>query len=197
MSDKKPPPYLDVVANAFKTAQAWRTATLVVSAVAVMLAFALVSSARNTPVVLVPEALATSGERMTVTTNGEIRGTSNEYVANVAMGDLSLILNFTPENVVTQHKRFLNRVTDDLYVQQKEALLAQANQLKKDNLTQSFFPSEVRVAPEGNRAVIQGTQIRYVAGKEMQRVSLTYVISYKVYKGYMHVADLHQETSAK
>lgn len=197
MSEKKPPPYLDVVANAFKTAQAWRTATFVVSTVAVMLAFALVSSARNTPVVLVPEAVATSGERMTVTTNGEIRGTSSEYVANTAMGDLSLILNFTPENVVTQHKRFLNRVTDDLYVQQKESLLAQAEQLKKDNITQSFYPSEVRVAPEGNRAVIRGTQIRYVAGKEMQRVSLTYVISYKVYKGYMHVADLHQETSAK
>lgn len=195
MSEKKPPPYLDVVANAFKTAQAWRTATFVVGAVAIALAFALVSSTRNTPVVLVPENLATSSDRMTVTTNGEIKGTSNEYVANVAMGDLSLILNFTPENVVTQHKRFLNRVTDDLYVQQKETLLAQAAQLKSDNITQSFFPSEVRVTPEGNSAVIQGTQIRYVGGKEMQRVSLTYVISYKVYKGYMHVADLHQETS--
>jgi type IV conjugative transfer system protein TraE len=195
MSEKKPPPYLDVVANAFKTAQAWRTATFVVGAVAIALAFALVSSTRNTPVVLVPESLATSSDRMTVTTNGEIKGTSNEYVANVAMGDLSLILNFTPENVVTQHKRFLNRVTDDLYVQQKETLLAQATQLKSDNITQSFFPSEVRVTPEGNSAVIQGTQIRYVGGKEMQRVSLTYVISYKVYKGYMHVADLHQETS--
>jgi type IV conjugative transfer system protein TraE len=195
MSEKKPPPYLDVVANAFKTAQAWRTATFVVGAVAIALAFALVSSTRNTPVVLVPESLATSSDRMTVTTNGEIKGTSNEYVANVAMGDLSLILNFTPENVVTQHKRFLNRVTDDLYVQQKEKLLAQAAQLKSDNITQSFFPSEVRVTPEGNSAVIEGTQIRYVGGKEMQRVSLTYVISYKVYKGYMHVADLHQATS--
>lgn len=197
MSEKKPPPYLDVVANAFKTAQAWRTATLVVSAVAVMLAFALVTSARNTPVVLVPEALATSGERMTVTTNGEIRGTSSEYVANVAQGDLSLILNFTPENVITQHKRFLNRLTDDLYNKQKVDLLVQAERLKKDGITQSFFPSEVRVTPEGNRAVIKGTQIRYVAGKELQRDSITYVISYKVYKGYMHVSDLQQDANAR
>lgn len=197
MSEKKTPPYLDVVANAFKTAQAWRTATFVVSSVAAMLAFALVQNARNTPVVLVPYELASSGERMTVTTNGEIRGTSNEYLANVAMGDLGLILNFTPDNVLTQHKRFLNRVTEDLYAQQKEQLLGLAEQLKKDNITQSFYPSEVRVTPEGNRAVITGTQIRYLAGKEMQRVKLTYVISYKVYKGYMHVSDLRQETDAK
>lgn len=196
MSDNKAP-YLDVLANAFKTVNAWRNATFFLGAVVVILAYALVYSARNTPVVLVPYDLATSSERVTVTTNGEIRGTSNEYVANVALGDLSLILNYTPENVVTQHKRFLNRLTEDLYAEQKENLLGLADDLKRKDITQSFFPSEVKVSPEGNKVVVSGTQVRFLAGKELQRVKLTYVIAYKVYKGFMHVADLHQETAAK
>lgn len=197
MSDKKPPQYLDVVANAFKTAQAWKAACFFLGAVSLLLAYALVSSARNTPVVLVPYELATSGERMKVTTNGEIKGTSSEYLANVALGDLSLILNYTPDNVITQHKRFLNRVTDELYAQQRETLLGLAAELKKQGITQSFYPSEVRVTPEGTRVLIVGTQVRYMAGKEMQRVQLRYQISYTVYKGFMHVADLHQETNEK
>lgn len=198
MSDKHPPQpqYLDVIANAFKTAQAWKFATFTVGAVAAILAFALVSSTRNTPVVLVPYELATASERMTVTTNGEIKGTSHEYLANIALGDLSLILNFSPDNVVTQHKRFLNRLTEDLYALQKETLLGLADDLKRKGITQSFYPQEVRVTPEGTRVVITGTQIRYMAGKEMQRAPLTYIVSYKVYKGYMHVADLRQENAS-
>lgn len=197
MSDKKTPSYLDVIANVSRTAQAWRFSTFVLTGLVVVLTYALVHSARNTPVVLVPYELASSGERMTVTTNGEIRGTSNEYVANIAMGDLSLILNFTPDNVLTQHKRFLNRVTEELYAQQKETLLGLAEELKKKGVTQSFYPTEVRVASDGARVVVRGTQIRYLAGKELQRVTMTYVISYKAYKGYMHVADLRQESAGE
>lgn len=195
MSDKQTG-YLDAVANAFKAVQAWKTATLFLGGVVLVLVFALIYQARNTPVVLVPFDLASSGKQMTVTTNGEIRGTSFEYMANTAMSDASLILNFIPDDVVTQTTRFLNRLTEDLYGQQREALLAQAEDFKKRGVTQSFYPAEVRVSSDGTRVEIDGTQIRWVGGKETLRTQVTYVITYKVFKGYLHVADLRQKSDA-
>ncbi|MNR71644.1 TraE protein [compost metagenome] len=194
MSDHSKSNYLDVIANAFKTAQAWRTASMFLGAIALMLAAALIYQQRNTPVVLVPYDLASSGKQMTVTTNGEIRGTSYEYMANTALSDASLILNFIPDNVVTQTTRFLNRLTDDLYGQQREPLLAQADDFKRRGVTQSFYPADIRVSPDGKRVEIDGTQLRWVGGKETLRTKLTYVITYKVFKGYLHVADLRQQT---
>jgi hypothetical protein len=197
MFEKKTKPYLDVVANAFSTVQAWRTTTFFLGALAAFLAYQLVHQSQNTPVILVPYDLAANGTNMKVVTNGEIRGTSVEYMANVAMADLGLILNFTPDNVITQYRRFLNRVTESLYGQQSAMLLAQADDLKLKGVTQSFYTSDVRVKADGATVEVEGTQIRYIAGKEMLRSTQTYIISYKVYKGYMHVADLRQKTDVK
>ncbi len=190
----KSPQYLEVVANAFKTAQAWRMATFVLSGVVAVLAFSLVSQARNTPVVLVPYDLAANGKNMTVTTNGEIRGTSVEYMANIGLADLALILNFTPDNVISQTQRFLNRTTEALYGNQREALLAQAAEFKSRNISQSFYPADVKLSADGSRVEIVGTQIRWMGGKETLRSKVTYILSYKVFKGCLHVADLRQKT---
>lgn len=189
--------YLDVVANAFSAMQAWRTAALLLSAVIAFLVYALVYQARNTPVVLVPFELATSNKSMKVAVNGEIKGTSFEYMANTAMSDLSLILNFTPDNVISQHQRFLNRVTEELYGQQRENLLAQADEYKRRAMTQSFYPSGVQVSSDSTRVEVSGTQIRWMGGKETLRSKVTYVLTYQVYKGYAHVSDLRQKSDVK
>lgn len=193
MSDNKSAQYLDVVANAFKAAQAWRFASFVLAGVIAMLAFFMVHQSRNTPVVLVPYELASSGEKMTVPVNGELRGTSFEYMANMALSDLSLILNFTPDNVISQHQRFLNRVTEELYGTQNSALLAQAQEYKGRALTQSFYPTSVKVSPDSTQVEVSGTQLRWVGGKESVRSSVTYVVTYSVYKRFMHVSDLRQK----
>ena len=194
MSGTKNPQYLEVVANAFQAVRAWKLATFTLAGLVVILTFALIHSARNASVILVPFELATSGKEMRIPLNGEIRGTSSEYVANMALSDLSLILNFTPDSVLTQHQRFLNRVTEDLYATSQGEMIAQAKDFKAQNVTQSFFPSDVTVSPDGSTAKVTGTQLRSMAGKEVMRSTLTYIVTYKVFKGYMHVADLRPES---
>ncbi len=186
--------YLDVVANAFSAMQAWRMASFLMAGVIAFLVYALVYQARNTPVVLVPFELAAQGKQARVATNGEIRGTSFEYMANMALSDLTLILNFTPDNVVSQHQRFLNRVTEDLYGAQRETLLAQADEFKRRNLTQSFYPDDLKVSADSSKVEVSGTQIRWMGGKETLRSRVTYILTYKVFKGYMHVSDLRQKS---
>lgn len=193
MSEQKSPQYLDVVANAFSATQAWRFASFTLAAVVAILLYTVVYQSRNTPVVLVPFDLATQGKSMSVSVNGELRGTSTEYMANTALSDLTLILNFTPDNVITQHKRFLNRVTEELYGQQSAALLAQADDHKSHAASQSFYPTSIKVTPTTNEVEIAGTQIRWVGSRESVRSFVTYVVTYSVYKGYLHVSDLRQK----
>ena len=192
MSDKSPQ-YLDLVANAFKTAQAWRFAAFTLAGVVLLLAYFLVYQARNTPVVLVPHDLAANNERVKVSVNGELRGTSFEYMANTGLSDLTLILNFTPENVISQHQRFLNRVTDELYGTQNTRLLAEAENFKKRAITQSFYPSAIKVSPDSTQVEITGTQLQWIGGKESVRSTVTYIITYAVTKQFVHVSDLRQK----
>jgi type IV conjugative transfer system protein TraE len=185
--------YLDVIANAFQAKQAWKTACLVLAGVVAFLTFSLVYQSRNTPVVLVPFELATAGKRMEVAVNGEIKGTSSEYMANVALGDLGLILNFTPDNVLSQNARFMNRLTESLYGQQRESLIVSAEDNKRRSVTQSFFVSNVSVRADGKQVEVTGVQLRWLGGKETLRNSVTYVLSYSVSKGYPHVSDLRKK----
>jgi type IV conjugative transfer system protein TraE len=191
-------PYTDLIANAFQTVRAWQAATLVVGAVAVSLAFGLVYVARNTPTILVPYDFATNNQRMKVSTNGEIRGTSSEYMVNTAVGDIALITNFTPDTVVTQYERFLNRMTDSLYASQQTTLRVEAKKLRADATTQAFFPNEkTRILPGGDRVEVSGTLIRWIGDREILRQSMTYIVTYTVFRGFFHVADIRTAESIK
>lgn len=192
----KRPQFLDVVSNVQAGARVWRLTAFFAWALVAVLAFSLVYQSRNTPVVLVPYDLAANNGRMQVAGGGEIRGTSLEYMANVALSDLSLILDFTPDNVLLQHRRFLNRMTESLYGQQSAEIQGAAEDLKRRGVTQSFNPTDVKLLKDGTRVEVTGTQIRYQGGKETVRSNVTYVLTYKVFKGYMHVADLRQKSDA-
>lgn len=191
-------PYTDLIANAFQTVRAWQTATFVVGAVAVSLAVGLVYVAQNAPTVLVPYDFAANNARMVVTTNGEIRGTSNEYLANTAASDIGLITNFTPDTVVTQYERFLNRTTESLYGSQAASLRVEAKKLKAESTTQAFFPSDkTRVLSSGSQVEVGGTLIRWIGDREILRQPMTYVVTYTSFRGYFHVADIRTAESIK
>lgn len=196
MSSKKT--YTDSIANAFQTVRAWQTATFVVGAVALSLAAGLVYMSQNAPTVLVPFDFAANNARMKVMTNGEIRGTSNEYLVNTALSDIALVTNFTPDTIVTQYERFLNRTTESLYATQYATLRAEAKQLRSDATTQAFFPNErTRVLGKGDRVEVSGTLIRWIADREIVRQPMTYVITYSVFRGYFHVADVRTAEAIK
>lgn len=188
---------LNITANAFSEIKAWKTATLVLGAVCAILAFALIDSARTTPVVLLPYSLATMSEKMSIPLNGEIKDTSQEYIANIALSDLNLILNFTPENAYTQTERFLNRLDETLYGNSSEQLRAAAKSNKDHGVTQSFNPTAVDIQIDGKKVnvYVSGTQIQYAASKEYMRSTIKYKITYTQYKGFLHVTDLRPEES--
>lgn len=186
--------FIDLSSNAFKAVQAWKFATFSLAIVVSVLSASMVYQSRNLPVVLVPHDLASSDKKMSVPLNGQLRGTSHEYLANAALSDLSLILNFTPDNVLHQHQRFMNRLTESLYGQQRENLLAQAEEFRRRAVTQSFYPQDVKVSSDFTKVEVTGTQLRWVGGKESVRSAVTYYVTYSMFKGFLHVSDLRQKT---
>lgn len=182
--------YTDAVANAFSEAKAWRAACLVVGLVAGVLAIALAIQSNSTPITLVPANFASSNGAITINPKKGFGEVSPEYVSQMALGDLGLVLNWTPQTVKIQYQRFLNRMTPELYAEQNVQLLNQAEEFQSNATTQSFYPDTTKVSADGNTVVAQGTLVRWTGEKESIRVTATYTITYAKSEGYAHVASL-------
>lgn len=182
--------YLDAVANAFHEAKAWKYACFVLTGVCAALTIGLVYEAGNTPTVLVPADFAnSSGPIKIVAKNGSSK-TDGEYLSQLAMGDLATVLNWTPLTVLTQHQRFLNRMTPELYAAQNIKMMNEADGYKSSSVTESFYPTESKVDVLHNQANVSGTLVRWTGEKETLRVNATYQITYAKYKGFLHVSGL-------
>ena len=181
--------YLDSVANAHDEVKAWKLASLTLGAVCAALTIGIVIQARNAPVILVPPNFAQADGPEKVKPNGNFAKESPDFLVTTALGDLATILNWTPEDADIQTRRFLNRMTPDLYAEQNAKLLGAAAQYKTDATTQSFYPTNSKVSSDGN-VEISGTLVRWTGEKEVFRTPVTYTISYTTYKGYLHVSAL-------
>jgi hypothetical protein len=186
--------YSDAVANAFSEAKAWRAASLLLGLVVGILAIALVMQSRATPLTLVPMDFATSKGNVTIQPTKDFGASSADYIAQLALGDLALVLNWTPENVQVQHMRFMNRMTPDLYAEQNVTLSAQAAEFRSNSTTQSFYPNTTKVGngdgAGSSKVIVEGTLVRWTGEKESIRIRVSYVLSYAKYRGYAHVSSL-------
>ena len=182
--------YSDAVANAFSEAKAWRAATVLLGLVVGVLAIALVIQSRATPLTLVPASFATSQGNITIEPTKDYSESSPDYLAQIALGDLALVLNWTPDNVEVQHQRFMNRMTPELYAEQNVAMMTQAAEFKANSTTQSFYPTDTRVSSKGSQVVVDGTLVRWTGEKESIRVKVTYTLTYAKSRGYAHVSSL-------
>jgi hypothetical protein len=191
MSEKKTR-YIDSIANAFSEARAWRATTLLLGALVVALVALNIYQSANKPTVLVPYEFAANKTPVTVETTGEIAGTSEEYLTNLALADLALVMNFTPDTVRTAHLRFLNRLTPDLSATQRAELASQAERYRTESRSQSFYPSDTRLVAK-NKVEVTGTVVQWTGDKEVLRAKTTYVVTYVIKQGYFHVADLRQK----
>ena len=182
--------YTDAVSNAFSEAKAWRAATVLLGLVVGTLSIALVMQSRAAPMILVPANFASVDGPIKIQPTNEYGETSPDFLAQIALGDLALILNWTPDNVAVQHQRFLNRMTPELYAEQNVAMMTQASEFKSNSTTQSFYPTTTRVGAKGSVVVVDGTLVRWTGEKESIRARVVYTISYAKFKGYAHVASL-------
>lgn len=165
-------PYSDVIINAFKSIQAWKSLAMVLMGILVFETFALGWLASQRTVLLIPQNL---GAKSAITLNlGE--PFSPDYLTSVAQGDIYFLLNWTPDNIEKQYSKFLTRLTPELYTVQKESLMAEAEQHREEDLTQSYHVTRSFV--RGATVELSGVLVRSVGGREVFRGPASYEINY-------------------
>jgi hypothetical protein len=182
--------FLDALRNANLAAQGWRWAAFATTGMMAVLSVGMVWVATHQPVILVPAEIASAAGPVKVAPGN--RPQDAEYLGIVASNDIALALTWTPDSVGTQFSRFLNRMTPSLYAAQNVKLIEQAAAAKDSALTQAFFPEKISVAGE-NKVRVTGILARWEGEKQTYRASVSYLLVYQSYNGFLHVDAITAE----
>ena len=180
--------FIGSLSNAFAEVRAWKLTTFLLGGLAAFLALMLVVSATHKPVVLVPVGFAESHGKVTVAPS--TGRSSPGYISQIALGDLSLALDWQPDDVVTQYRRFLNRLTNSEYAAENISLMSQARGDQANDVSQSFFPNRSYVNLQELTVKVSGVLSRWEGGKQVLHSPVEYKVSYSNEGGYLHVASL-------
>lgn len=165
--------YTDIVLNAFKSVQAWRSVALVLLGVVIFETLFIAWLASQRTVILIPQHLPNLKSPVTLQLGEPF---SPDYLTAVARGDAFALLNWTPENIETQYGLFLSRLTPGLHDAQRESLLNEVKTHKDEGLTQSFYVTRSFV--KGANVTVSGVLVRASGGKEIFRGPAIYEFAY-------------------
>ncbi|GBG14409.1 ABC transporter ATP-binding protein [Novimethylophilus kurashikiensis] len=166
-------PYPDVILNAFKSVQAWKSLSLVLMGMLLFAVFALGWMASHQSVILIPQGLSNAKKPITLSLGEPF---SPDYLTSVAKGDLFSLLNWTPDNIDEQYGQFIVRLEPSLVDGQRQSLLNEAKQHREEGLTQSFFITRTFV--KGPSVVAHGILVRSAGGREVFRGPAIYQLDY-------------------
>lgn len=165
--------YPDMVVNAFKSVQAWRSLALVLLGVLIVESGALMWLASQRTVLLIPQGLA-NGKSQVELNLGEPY--SPDYLTSVAKGDAYSLLNWTPDSIDSQYGAFIARLTPELQNAQRTSLLADVKRHREDELTQSFYVTRSFV--KNTEVTLHGILVRSAGGREVYRGNAIYTFDY-------------------
>ncbi|MDN8079083.1 TraE/TraK family type IV conjugative transfer system protein [Burkholderia multivorans] len=165
--------YPDVIVNAFKSVQAWKSLSMVLIGVFIFETIALVWLASHQTALLIPQHLPSDKGPIKVDLGSPF---SPDYLTAVAKGDAYSLLNWTPDSIDAQYGLFMSRLTPALYDAQKEVLLAESKQHSEEGLTQSFYVTRSFV--KGNEVTLRGILVRSSGGREIYRGPAAYALTY-------------------
>lgn len=183
--------YPDMVVNAFKSVQAWRSLALVLLGVLIVESGALMWLASQRTVLLIPQGLA-NGKNQVELNLGEPY--SPDYLTSVAKGDAYSLLNWTPDSIDSQYGAFIARLTPELQTAQRAALLADVKRHREDELTQSFYVTRSFV--KHTEVTLHGILVRSAGGREVYRGNAVYTFDYvNAGNGLLQVKAVSQPSS--
>lgn len=182
--------YTEILANAFKEVRAWKLTAVLLAGISVFLVIALIYQAGSRPVILVPANIAEVHGPVKVAPGGAFSGTSPDYLAQTALGDLALILDWQPDDVELQYQRFLNRCTNSLYARENVRLINEARKHMNADESQSFYPETTVVNLKTDQVIVHGVLVRWIGDKQVVRVRQGFTVTYRMQNGFLHVANV-------
>lgn len=185
--------YPDVIVNAFKSVQAWKSLSMVLIGILIFETIALLWLASHQTALLIPQHLPRDKGAIKVDLGSPY---SPDYVTAVAKGDAYSLLNWTPDSIEQQYGMFMSRLTPALYDAQRQVLLNESKMHREEGLTQSFYVTRSFVAD--NEVTLHGILVRATGGREIFRGSAVYTLTYTdTGGGVLYVSGVRQPTDAE
>jgi hypothetical protein len=185
--------YPDVIVNAFKSVQAWKSLSMVLIGILIFETITLLWLASHQTALLIPQHLPRDKGAIQVDLGSPF---SPDYLTSVAKGDAYPLLNWTPDSIDGQYGLFMARLSPALYDAQREVLLAEMKEHKDEGLTQSFYVTRSYVS--GNEVTLRGILVRSAGGREIFRGPAAYTLTYSDSGGgVLVVSGVRQPTDSE
>lgn len=105
---------------------------------------------------------------------------SPEYLEQMGVFFATLGGNLSPSNATYNVKFLSHYIPPDVYGDLKSELASQAHYITKNNITQAFFPSAVKVIDGENRVLIEGNVIRNIGTTRVSNEKMVFNIKFRV-----------------
>lgn len=103
---------------------------------------------------------------------------SSEYIQQMAVFFSTLAGNISPDNAEYAAGVIASYVVPGRYAEVKTDLFSQAEYIKRNNVTQSFYPSAAKVDEENRSATVEGTVDRYVGTTRISHEKMIYHLAF-------------------
>ncbi len=110
---------------------------------------------------------------------------SKEYLEEMTFFFANLLLNVSPESMAYQRDAVLKYVSPEFHNVLYQQLIEEEKKLRKQSLSTTFRPKEVRVNQEKGEAIISGILSQYVGDKKAGQVEESYKATYKYSSGIL------------
>lgn len=153
----------------------WRTAALVLAAIAVLLAFAALRLSADRQTVIVPWQVVYAHRKIAV---GDRPAADVPYLRMLAQADLDSLLDWQPDTVDAQIGIFLARLAPQAYAQYNLDLRAKAKRYRQGNVSEVFYAKDLTFVPP-NRIRATGTLLRWAGQTRTLQTDATYTLTYR------------------
>lgn len=183
--------YMSTVYGLARSARAWRLVAIILGGIAIALLYFYFSALNSMPVRLIPYDYAINEDVNTVNQSG---GVDANYLSRLAIADVQLYNNWTPQTVKRQYKRFLNRTAPSLYATEQISLIDEAEKKGGGIRTRSFFPRDTKVI-EGRVVEVYGRLKRFQGQELLSNEQVRFRVKYRTLHGVPYIYSMSKEAS--
>ena len=117
---------------------------------------------------------------------------SSQYLTESALSFMNLRLNFDPDTIDNNHALILRSVAPSDYSDIKKSLDIEADFVKKQSISSSFYINGISVNKEMLSVLIDGTLARSVGDKKLSLVKTKFQINFKNDDGLLLITQFFE-----
>lgn len=114
---------------------------------------------------------------------------SDDYIEQMGVFFATLAGNLAPVNAAYNINALLKYVTPEIYPEIKNSLMGDAMQVIENNMSTSFFPSDVKV--DGDEVIVNGESLRRIGAAKESKERVLYKMKFVVRNYRLYLSELY------